>query len=134
MNRKQLLDAFGLLLFLQKKGPYQIVKDLFRKAQEAKSPILIHQMSVGQVYSITARCHSLEKAEAFLPLLEVLPLEVVSGDLAIVLRGARLSAEYSIGAIAGLVVATAEIEEAVLLTADPEVKKIEGVIPVEWLI
>jgi predicted nucleic acid-binding protein len=133
-RRKQFIDAFSLLLFLQKQGPFQIVKDLFRDAQEQDDAILIHQMSVGQVYSITARCHSQQKAEAFLPLLEVLPLQVVASDLAVVLRAARLSAEYRMGAVTSLVVAAAEAEEAVLITADPEIKKVEECIPVQWLI
>lgn len=134
LKRRHCLDASGLLLFLQKQGPYQVVKDLFRDAQESNHYVLIHQLSVGQVYTVTARCHSIEKAEAFLPLLEVLPLKVVACDLDVVLRAARLSAEYRIGTIAGLVVATAEAEGAVILTVDPEMKKIEDVVPVKWLL
>ena len=134
MNQKSLLDAYGLLLFLKKEGPYQVIKTLFRNAQDEDKPVLINDMSIGEIFHITARAHSVEKAEAFLPLLEVLPIEIVTNDLEDIIRAARIKAQYSIGFVNSLVVSTVEKENAVLLTGDPEFQKVEGVIDIQWLV
>lgn len=133
LNQRNLLDTYGLLLFLQKEGSYQVIKTLFRDAQTQKNPVLLNEMSVGEVFHITARTHSLEKAEAFLPLLEVLPMEIVSNDLDNILRAARINSKYSLGYMRALIAATAEKENAVLLTGDPEFQKLDGVVPIRWL-
>ena len=134
MKQRNLLDAYGLLLFLQKEGPYQDIKKLFRNAQKEKSPVLINEMSLGEVFHVIARTHSVEKAEAFLPLLEVLPLDIVSNNLDDILRAARIKVEYSIGTLTALVVATAEKENSILLTGDPEFHLVDGVISIHWLV
>ena len=134
MKPKCLLDAYGLLLFLQKEGPYQIIKTRFRDAQDNGNPILINEMSVGEIFHVTAHVHSIEKAEAFLPLLEVLPLETISNNLENVLQAARIKAQYALGYISALVTVTAERENAVLLTGDPEFHKVEEVIDIQWLV
>ena len=134
MSPDHLLDAYGLLLFLQKEGPYEVIKTLFRNAQSEKKRVLISEMSVGEVYHVVARSHSVERAESFLPLLEVLPLEIVSNTLEDILRAARIKTEYGIGYTNALVVATAERERAVLLTGDLEFREVDGVIPIQWLV
>ena len=134
MNQKSLLDAYGLLLFLQKEGPYQVIKTIFRDAQSKNDPVLINEMSIGEIFHVTARNHSIEKAEAFLPLLEVLPMEIVSNNLEDILRAARIKGQYRVGYISALVTVTAERENAVLLTGDPEFRKVEDVINIKWLV
>ena len=134
MKPKCLLDAYGLLLFLQKEGPYQIIKTRFRDAQDNGNPILINEMSVGEIFHVTAHAHSIEKAEAFLPLLELLPLEIVSNNLESILQAARIKVQHALGYISALVTVTAERENAVLLTGDPEFQKVEEVIDIQWLV
>jgi len=91
-------------------------------------------MSVGEIFHVTANVHSIEKAEAFLPLLEVLPLETISNNLESILQAARIKAQYALGYISALVTVTAERENAVLLTGDPEFHKVEEVIDIQWLV
>lgn len=134
MSQKNLLDAYGLLYFLQKEGPFQVVKELFRKAQLEENPVIINEMSVGEAFYVTARNHSLEKAEAFLPLLEVLPVEVISNTREDILFAARLKAEYALGYTSALIAATAKAEGATLVTGDSEFRKVEGMLPIHWLV
>lgn len=134
MNQRILLDAYGLLLFLQKEGPYQVIKTLFRNAQMENNPVLVNEMSLGEVFHITASVHSIEKAEAFMPLLEVLPLDIISNCLDDIMQAARIKARYGIGTVNSLVVATATIRKAMLVTGDPEFNKVDRVIPIQWLV
>lgn len=134
LYQKNLLDAFGLFLYLQKVGSYQVIKRLFRSVQMEKKSILINEMSIGEIFHVTARTYSVEKAEALLPLLEVLPLKIVSNSLDDILRAARLRSRYDISTIGSLIVVTAEKENAILLTGDPEFKEVEGLIHIRWLI
>ena len=128
-----MLDAHGLLLFLQREGPYEAIKKHFKNAQTNGESVLINEMSVGEIYHVTARRHSLERAEAFLPLLEVLPLRVVANGMEDILRAARIKAKYAIGYTNALVVATAEKENAILVTGDPEFRVVDEIVAIEWL-
>lgn len=133
MIQLRLLDATSLLIFLQKEGAYEKVKSLFREAQDVEQPVLIHQMSVGEVFSITARSFSKEKAEAFLPLLEVLPIRIVESGMEDVLLAARLQADHNMGFVNALIAATAKKENAVLMTGNEEFRALEDVIAIDWL-
>lgn len=133
MKQKSLLDSYGFLLYLQKEGAYQVIKSLFRDAQNEENPILINELSIGEIFHVTARKHSLEKAEAFLPLLEILPMEIVSNTLEDILRAAKIKAQYSIGYVRALIAATAEREKALLVTGDRAFEKVEGIVPIKWL-
>ena len=133
MKQKILLDAYGLLLFLQKEGPYHVIKTIFRNAQAEDNPVLVNEMSLGEVFHITASVHSIEKAETFMPLLEILPLEIITNCLDDFMQAARIKAQYTIGTVNSLVVATASVRSALLVTGDPEFKKVDGLIPIQWL-
>ncbi len=133
MDQKILLDAYGLLLFLQKDGPYHVIKTLFLDAQREKNPVLVNEMSIGEVFHIISSVHSIEKADTFMPLLEILPLEVISNSLDDIMQAARIKARYTIGTVSSLVVATAIFQKAMLVTGDPEFKKVDGLIPIQWL-
>ncbi|MBN2029790.1 PIN domain-containing protein [bacterium] len=133
MDQKILLDAYGLLLYLQKDGPYRVIKTLFWDAQQEKNPILVNEMSIGEVFHIISSVHSIEKAETFMPLLEILPFEIISNCLDDIMQAARIKARYAIGTVSSLVVATAIVQKATLVTGDPEFKKVNGLIPIRWL-
>ena len=133
MKQKSLLDSYGFLLYLQKEGAYQVIKTLFRDAQNEENPILINELSIGEIFHVTARKYSLEKAEAFLPLLEILPMEIVSNTMEDILRAARIKAQYSIGYVRALIAAMAERKKALLVTGDRAFEKVEGIVPIKWL-
>ncbi len=133
MDQKIILDAYGLLLFLQKEGPYHVIKTLFWDAQQEKNPVLVNEMSLGEIFHIIFSVHSIEKAETFIPLLEILPLEIISNCLDDIMQAARIKARYAIDTVSSLVVATAIVQKAKLVTGDPEFKKVDGLIPIQWL-
>ena len=133
MTPKRLLDSYGFLLYLQKEGAYDIIKTLFHEAQDEGQSVLINEMSVGEVFSVIARKHSLEEADALLPLMEVLPIRVVNNGLDDFIEAARWRVQHGLSFQNALVAATAGREGATLMTGDSEFRSVEGLISIEWL-
>jgi predicted nucleic acid-binding protein len=62
-----------------------------------------------------------------------LPILLVQNDFQDVIDAARIKAEYPLSFGDCFAVATARRESAIILTGDPEFKKIEHLAEIEWL-
>jgi ribonuclease VapC len=75
-----------------------------------------------------------QEAEYFLDTVLVgLPILLVQNDFQDVIDAARIKAEYPLSFADCFAVATAIRESAIILTGDPEFKKIEHLAKIEWL-
>jgi ribonuclease VapC len=134
VNRKRLLDSFALLAYLNKETGFGKVRDILAKAQKSGIHVLMNEINVGETYYILYRKRGQEKAEYFLDtILAGLPIDMVPNDLEHVIDAARIKAEFRLSFCDCLDVATAHRENAVIITGDPEFKKIEHLVEIEWL-
>jgi ribonuclease VapC len=76
-KRKNLLDSFALLAFLNKESGFEKVRSLLREAQRSNQPLLMNEINIGEVYYITAKERSFELADDFLNRLEILSIQTV---------------------------------------------------------
>lgn len=131
MKKKSVLDAFAVLAYLKKESQFEKVKNLLLSED---SQALINEINIGEVYYIVARERGREQADYFIhSILPSLPITQVSNTFQDVLEAARIKAEYSISYADCFAVATAKKESSPLLTGDPEFKKVEGIIKLDWL-
>ncbi len=128
-----MLDSFALLAFLNKERGFEKVRSLLRGAVNAREPLLMNEINIGEVYYITARYRSVGLAEELLHRLETLPIEPVANSFTEVLEAARLKARFSISYADAFAVATAVRMDAVLVTGDPELRQVEQLISIDWL-
>lgn len=134
VNRKRLLDSFALLAYLNKETGFEKVKDALAKAQRSGNSLLMNEINVGETYYIIFRKRGSEKAEYFLDtMLAGLPIVTVSNNLEHVIDAARIKAEYPLSFCDCFAVATALREDAIVITGDPEFKKTEHLVQIEWL-
>jgi len=94
----------------------------------------MNEINVGETYYILFRKRGPEKAEYFLDtILAGLPIVTVPNSFENVIDAARIKAEYPLSFSDCFAVATALREKAIILTGDPEFKKVEHLVKIEWL-
>lgn len=134
MRRKRLLDSFALLAYLNQEKGYEKVLDVMSEAQESENPVLMNEINMGEVYYILSRNRGQEKADYFIEtILAALPISTVSNGFNDVIDAAKIKAEYPISFADCFAAATARKVDAVIVTGDPEFKKIEDLVAIEWL-
>jgi len=134
VKRKRLLDSFALLAFLNKETGFQWVRDRLSEAQKSEETMLMNDINVGEVYYILFRKRGREEADYFLEtILAALPITAVSNTFDDVIEAAKIKAEYSLSFADCFAVALAKKKDATVMTGDPEFKKIEHLVTIEWL-
>lgn len=135
MRKARLLDSFALLAYLKKEKNYQKVKDILASHQEGEEDLLMNEINVGEVYYILARERSLDAAEYFLhDILQALTIKITPNSLSDVIKAAKIKAQFPIAYADAFAVATTIKHDATLVTGDPDFKKVEHLIEIDWLI
>jgi predicted nucleic acid-binding protein len=75
----------------------------------------------------------LEEAQKFLENFFRLPLSLILPDSDLIWKSSEIKAQHAISYADCFAAATALRYEAVILTGDPDFKKIESLVPIEWL-
>lgn len=134
MKRKKLLDSYALLAYLNKEDGFEKVRNVLANAQKTVFPVLMNELNVGETYYILYRKRGMEQAEYFLDtVLAGLPISLISNDFSSVVSASKIRARYPLSFADCLAVATAQRENAVILTGDPEFKNVEKMVKIDWL-
>ena len=134
MKKKRLLDSYALLAYLNKEDGYEKVRAVLANAQQSSLPVLMNELNVGETYYIVYRKRGHEQAEYFLDtVLAGLPVSMISNDFNAVISAAKIKAQHALSFADCFAVATAQRENAVILTGDPEFKNVEKFVEIEWL-
>jgi ribonuclease VapC len=128
------LDSYALLAYLNKEDGFEKVRNVLAYAQRASLPVLMNELNVGETYYILYRKRSHEQADYFLDtVLAGLPISMISNDFNAVISAAKIKARHALSFADCFVVATAQKENAVILTGDPEFKNVEKFVEIDWL-
>ncbi|MBT3368861.1 MAG: type II toxin-antitoxin system VapC family toxin, partial [Nitrospina sp.] len=93
-----------------------------------------NEINIGETYYILYRKRSREQAEFFLDtVLPGLSITVLSNSFEDIMAAARIKAEYPLSFADCFAAATARRENAIVLTGDPEFKKIAHMVTIDWL-
>ncbi len=131
MKKKSVFDSFALLAYLKKESRFDKVKSLL-SAEDIQ--IMINDINLGEIYYILARERGTVQADYFIQtIFPTLPINRISSGLEEVLEAARIKAQYSLSYADCFAVMTAKKENARLVTGDPEFKKVEKLIKIDWL-
>ena len=131
--KRILFDSHAILKWTQKEKGYQKVKALLIECRNQSTIGYMNQVNVGEVYYKTIRAVGLQEAKKFLENFFRLPISLILPDSNLIWQAAEIKAEYSISYADCFAAATAQRYEAILLTGDPEFKKIESLVQVDWL-
>ena len=128
------LDSFALLAHLEDEERGAKVTEILKNAQQSDNIILyISVVNLGEVYYITMRERGDLKAKEVLALTKMLPIQIINVDLDLTLKASRLKAKYPVAYADCFAAALATEKDARIVTGDPEFKKMEGEVKIEWL-
>ncbi len=134
MRKKRVLDSYALLAYLNREKGFHKVRKVLSEAQALEADVLMNQINVGETYYILHRKRGLDKAEYFLEtIMAGLPIVQVPNDFDNVIGAARIKAEYSLSFADCFSIQTAKQENAAVITGDPEFKRVEHLVDIEWV-
>ena len=119
MSNMFVLDACALIALLRRENGAELIEDVFRKAIEKATTIVMNKLNLLEVYYDTYRLYDKETADRLLERIYMLPVQIVSEFTDDVLKEAgRLKATYRITIADSVAVAEASVAGCPLLTSD----------------
>ena len=128
-----LFDSYAILKFYQDEPGADKVEKLLVSSQQGNLKAYMSEINLGEVYYKTIRSLGLEPAKNYLEQLFELPIQVVSPSSDIILSASEIKAEYAISYADCFAVATALQFATTIITGDPEFKKVQHIIKIEWI-
>ncbi|MEW5768153.1 MAG: type II toxin-antitoxin system VapC family toxin [bacterium] len=130
---RKVLDAYGLLVFLEREAGFEKVKEFFVTAVEKDNYLLMTSVNFGEVYYITLRECGEDKAGEIEKIIQTLPIEIVDVDIHLAKEAARFKATKKISYADCFVAALAKLHKGEIITGDKEFKEIENEVKILWI-
>jgi predicted nucleic acid-binding protein len=134
MNTTFVLDAWAILALLQKEEPAASrVLQILQESDVRKYKLNISIINLGEVYYRIGRVKGRKEADETLKSLYQLPVTILPATDRIVLEAASLKMALAISYADAFAVAEAQQLKAILVTGDPELVALKGIIQIENL-
>jgi predicted nucleic acid-binding protein len=130
---KRIIDAHGLLVFLEKEAGFEKAESFFVNAVEKDNYLLMTSVNYGEVYYIVLRECGQEKAHEIEKIIRTLPIEIVDVDIHLAKESARFKATKKISYADCFAAALAKLHKGELITGDKEFKALEDEVKIAWL-
>ncbi len=131
--KRILFDSHAILKFSQDEEGADKVEQFLLSSWKQNLTAYLSEINLGEIYYITIRRLGLESAKLFLEQLLDLPIAIISPSSEIIREAAEIKAQYAISYADCFAVATALKYSASIITGDPEFKKVDHIITIEWL-
>jgi uncharacterized protein len=127
VTERVVLDAWALLAFLQREEPAAAaVNELLARAARNDSELHASMINMGEVYYRVGRSRGRDVADSVLTSLKRLPVTIHAADDDAVLAAARWEMHHAISYADAFAVSLSESLDAVLVTGDPELLRLDG--------
>jgi len=133
VDNAYVLDSYALIAHFEDEPEGARVTRLLRASLERKTSLYLSVINLGEICYNTVRERGAEKAAEVLLLIDQLPIRVVDADRPLALEAARLKARHSIAYADCFAAALGISIKAKVVTGDPEFRKLEKVVAIEWL-
>ncbi len=130
----RVLDAHGLLVFLEKEAGYEKVEQSFVAAVEKDKYLLMSSVNFGEVYYIVLRECGQDKAHEIERIIKTLPIEIIDVDMQLAREAARFKATHKISYADCFAAALAKLHKGEVITGDKEFKSAEEEVKISWII
>jgi predicted nucleic acid-binding protein len=128
------LDAWSILAWLQGEEPAAgRVRELLLAGQNGEVDLAVTRINLGEVYYCVGRRKGRAEADRMLADLQRLPLRILPAVDALVMAAARLKMEHALAYADAFAVAAAQHRGATLVTGDPEMEGLGGVVTLEFM-
>ena len=133
MTAGYLFDSHALLAFFQKESGAEFVAKIFRESLEQRLDKLISVINLGEIIYMAKRRFGDKKKLEILGRIHQLGLKVLPAPEPLVYKAAELKAEYPISYADCFALACALEHSAILVTGDPEFRKVVHLVSIQWI-
>ena len=132
-KRPFIFDSHALLKFFQKEKGYEKVTQLLEEIRKTEAIKYINAINLGEIIYTTKRGFGDQKKLEVLANIERLNFTILSIPNNLIFQAAEYKAQYSISYADCFALASALEHKAVLVTGDPEFKKVEHLVDIVWI-
>lgn len=132
-KKSYVLDSYALLAYFADERGRGPVEKLLTEVFNNETFIKMTVINLGEVIYIIERKRGLPDAQLTLSRIKELPIKLIDIDEDLALAAAHIKAEHSIAYADCFAAALSKLQKAVLITGDPEFKKLEKEIEIFWL-
>ena len=134
MQKKPFIfDSHALLKFFQKEKGYEKVTQLLEEIRKTGAAKYINAINLGEIIYSTKKEFGDQKKLEVLANIERLNFTILSIPNSLIFHAAEYKAQYSISYADCFALASAVEHKAVLVTGDPEFKKVEHLVDIVWI-
>lgn len=127
------LDAHGLMVFLEREPGFEKVSQIFQNVVEIGDKIFMTTVNFGEVYYIVLRECGKTKANEIEDVVENLPIDFVDVDLELCKEAGNFKAFKRMSYADCFAAALAKLKNCSVVTGDPEFKTVSEEVDVYWL-
>ena len=130
---KVVIDTNVIMSLLKGEPGAEKMAGIIKECADSGVEMLMSSVNFGELYYLTLRSSSEEKAEALYPLLTAMPIRIIEPDIIMVKNAGKLKAFKKMSLADCYAAALAKVEKASLITADREFKEVEEEIHIIWV-
>ncbi len=129
------LDSYAIMTYLEAEHGSERVCNLLEAANKGNCRLFMCIINLGEVIYIVERERGLPKAQEVLARIDELPIEIIDAERKLTLSAVHIKKDCPVAYADCFAAALSQTRNAVLITGDPEFRKIETVcdIEIEWL-
>lgn len=128
-----IFDSHALLKLFQKEKGYEKVVHLLEEIKKTGATKYINAINLGEIIYSTKREFGDQKKVEALANIERLNFTILPTPNNLILQAAEYKAQYSISYADCFILASAIEHEAIIVTGDPEFKKVEHLVDIIWV-
>jgi predicted nucleic acid-binding protein len=128
-----LFDSHALLAFFQNERGAETVPEFLKKTKKSKIEPLICVINLGEILYMTKRRLGNSKKIEILGRIHQLSFKIIQAADDLVFQAAEIKADYPISYADSFAVACAVGQSAEIVTGDPDFKKVEHLVKINWI-
>ena len=132
-KRPFIFDSYALLKLFQKEKGYEKVAQLLEEVRKSGATKYLNAINLGEIIYSTKREFGDQKKLEVLGNIERLNLTILPVPNNLIFQAAEYKAQYNISYADCFALASAIEHKAILVTGDPEFKKVEHLVEIVWI-
>jgi len=128
-----IFDSYALLKLFQKEKGYEKIVSLLSDIRKTTTVKYINAVNLGEIIYITKREFGDQKKMEVLANIERLNFNILPVPNSLIFQAAEYNAQYSISYADCFILASAVEHKAVIVTGDPEFKKVQHMSTIVWV-
>ena len=132
--KSYVLDSFAMIAYFEDEPGADKVAGILTEIHEKGARGYMSVINWGEIYYNTMRESGKEDAKMVIEQLSKYTIEIVDANKALTILAAKFKAQYPIAYADCFAAALAVQRKAVVVTGDPEFRRLSGRISIEWVV